>query len=176
MDDLSTVFYIIIGIIYFIYSAIKKGKPKNIPRQQPGSPVQDELDQGNEAATGEEMPRRPSFEDLLREFTQEEPPAAPKEVVEETTYETYEEPVNTYVPDTTYPTYQEEKKAPSIYDEYQNIQVTEEDIVRRPLFKASEADEAPVNKFGAELREMLKNRDGLKKAIIINEILKPKYF
>ncbi len=172
MDDLSTVFYIIIGIIYFIYSAIKKGKSKNIPRNQPGSPVPDEFDQGTEESTGGQMPKRPSFEDLLREFTQEEPPAAPKEVIEET-YETYEEPVHTYVPDTTY---QEEKKAPSIYDAYQNIQVTEEDIVRRPLFKANDADEARVSKYGAEIRKMLKDPEGLKKAVIINEILKPKYF
>ena len=30
--------------------------------------------------------------------------------------------------------------------------------------------------LGAEIREMLKNPDGLKKTILLNEIIRPKYF
>ena len=168
MDDLSTIFYIVIGIIYFIYSAIKKSKTKNVPRNRPGSPIPGELNEDTQEPHEEPMTRRPSFEDLLREFTQETP-EAPKEVIEET----YEEPEDTYEPEYTY---NEEKKTTSIYNEYQNIHVTEEDIVGKSLFDAYDTDEDTRNKFGAEIREMLKNPEGLKKAIIVNEILKPKYF
>ena len=39
MDDLSTIFYIIVAIIYVIYSAIKRGKPKNLPQSGQEPPV-----------------------------------------------------------------------------------------------------------------------------------------
>ena len=71
-----------------------------------------------------------------------------------------------------------EKKAPSAYDPYQNVEMGDMDVLRAPsVFKApDEHEDVDTSGLGVEIREMLKNPDGLKKAILLNEIIRPKYF
>ena len=170
MDDLSTIFYIIVAIIYVIYSAIKRGKPKDLPQSGPEAPTPDEFGDVTQVPPPGKTQRRPTFEDLLREFTQPPAPEAETEVAKDP-----DQPEPFFQPEQPY---FEEKKATSIYDEYQNVEIGDDDILRRPsVFKAQDQDEEiAASKLGAEIRDMLKNPDGLKKAILLNEIIRPKYF
>ena len=172
MDDLSTIFYIIVAIIYVIYSAIKRGKPKNLPQSGQEPPVPQDFGDVTQNPPPQKNQRRPTFEDLLREFTQQEP-------VEEK--EVYEEEIDR--PSSFGPSQQpfaEEKKPASVYEKYQNVEVGDDDVLRAPsVFKAvnEEYEETTSSSvLGAEIREMLKNPDGLKKTILLNEIIRPKYF
>ena len=172
MDDLSTIFYIIVAIIYVIYSAIKKGKPKNLPQQGQEPPVPQDFGDVTQDSQPPKGQRRPTFEDLLREFTQQEPFVKEKEVYEEeidkpSSFEPSQQP------------FVEEKKPASVYEQYQNVEVGNDDVLRAPsVFKAVEEDyeETSTSALGAEVREMLKSPDGLKKTILLNEIIRPKYF
>ena len=172
MDDLSTIFYIILAIIYVIYSAIKRGKPKDLPTGGPGSPPPDEFDEATQGSPQGDTQRRPTFEDLLREFTEQPEPVREKQEVQEKV----EEPQQVFEPGQPVWT---GKKAPSAYDQYQNVEMGDMDVLRAPsVFKAPDESEEDVDTsgLGVEIREMLKNPDGLKKAVLLNEIIRPKYF
>lgn len=172
MDDLSTIFYIIVAIIYVIYSAMKRGKPKKLPQNGPDSPIPGDFGEVTQESTPGKTQRRPNFEDLLREFTQQqEPKVKEKEIAEEEIDQS--EPFF----ETERPFVAESKKS-SVYDEFQNVEVSEVDVLRAPsVFKAQEDyNGKDTSRLGVDIREMLKNPDGLKKAILLNEIIRPKYF
>lgn len=169
MDDLSTIFYIIVAIVYVIYSAIKRGKPKELPKNGPGSPIPGEFDDVTQESPSGDSQRRPTFEDLLREFTQPQP------VPERGITEELDEPEEPYRSEGVAV---EEKKAASIYDAYQNVEIGGDDIFKGPRLFAPEEEyeEEETNKLASEIRDMLKSPDGLKKTILLNEIIRPKYF
>lgn len=168
MEDISTILYIIIGIIYVIYTALKK--PKG---QSPGQPTTRRPPSESYDDTAEGQPsgeRRPTFEDLLREFQQavdpERVPAPEPEPVPAPVEETIHEVVST----TTNP-----------FDDYKQTEPTSiAEMYKESLFKAYDTEEEEekeeVNETALEIRQMLMDPDGIKKAIIVNEILRSKYF
>ena len=173
MDDLSTIFYIIVAIIYVIYSAIKRGKPKNLPQNGPEAPLPEDFEEVTGEAPTRKTQRRPTFEDLLREFTQQQEPAVETQEVAE---EKVEQPKPFF--ETEKP-FVEKRSQSTAYDEFQNVEVSDVDVLKAPsVFKAEKEyeDQQHTSGLGADIREMLKSPDGLKKTILLNEIIRPKYF
>ena len=73
--DYSTILYVILGIIYFIFSGISKNKKKAQGRAQKNGPS------GTETIGPPTVSRRPTFEELLEEFTGQKPLAPEPELV-----------------------------------------------------------------------------------------------
>lgn len=159
MDDIKVLLYIVFGVIYVI-SRIMKSRKK---QQNPASP--------SEESNNKVPEKEVSFEDLLKEFTQEKPQ---EPVVQ------YEEPITNEEPpleETQWAGSDEE--ATSVYEDSikaaESVSMKEQGhshhLERFGVFEEEEEDT-----FLADLRMDLQETDGLKKALIYKEILDRKHF
>lgn len=173
-DSLSTILYIIIAIAYFLFSILRKGKPKNKPKNFPTPTGSGDFEEY--VPEERRQQKRPSFEDLLKEFTQE--PTASKEEKEEEVIELPDVEIQASKPASI-------TTAPSPYAKYQQVDYeTPKTESQTPFYKSNKRmvkiektqDVKRSNQRASEIAELLRNPDGLKKAVILSEILKTKYF
>jgi len=168
MDDIQFWLYLAFGAIYFITRMFKKKKSQQ-------SEDEDFSDSQNK-------PKPVSFEDLLKEFTQEEnPQETPKYTIEE------EVPAQREI-------VQEEVKAPyeegrtRRFSDDESRKIYEESIKRAEgadlaferdvHFKSKTAleEESEENhEIAQDIREMLNDPDEAKRAVILGEIFNRKY-
>ncbi len=164
--DISVI-YIVVAVIWFIVKVIGKGaKGKNTPHAPLPGNFEDILNAPREG----KVEKRPSFEDLLKEFTQEfdeptqqEPP--PKEIFVEETHK---------------PMVHETKYTPApvlSYDD-SSVSITKESVstAKDLHFESYQIEEEEETHLAEEVNAMLKSPDGIRQAVLINEILTPKYF
>lgn len=185
MDE-KVIFYIVLGIIYFIYNAIKKKKPEN----EPGPDRPQSRPQTNK-------PQPVSFEDLLREITEgKQPEKFPDLPVNEQKTE-YRQPLPRPQPE--YVDYdddleeeEESLEKMSFDDERSNkaYEDAKEMAFNRPsLEETLKLDQ--VNTTFGRFKEFEKKQDsgvlfeyvkdlrdpmGFKKALILSEVLNRKHF
>ena len=158
MDDIQTIIYIIIAVLYILSRVLKKKKPPPVEEQE----KMESMESGPEAQTAPPKPPPITFQDLLRDFEgrtkpkkqkKEEPPPPAPELRDEEVKATFERSTETAKKVKRFDTQGEFKKA---------------------VFKAYEIDEKE-NVKAAELAEMLKNPQDIKNAIILKEILETKF-
>ena len=158
--------YIIIGIIWFLVKIIGKGSKGN---KTPHAPLPGNFEDILNAPREGKVEKRPSFEDLLKEFTQESeqptkqaPP--PKEIFVEERHE---------------PMVHEKKYVPVPVVDYDDtpVSITKEGVptLRELQFEPYRITEEE-NHLAEEVSDMLKSPEGIRQAVLINEILNPKYF
>lgn len=148
--DISTLLYILFAVIYFIFS---KGKKKPKKQSRPSS----RSSQPQPAAPASEPQRRPTFEELLEEFT------GLKTVEEKAKPEPVLAPA--VVPETR-PLPRRESKA-VVNEGRSSHRSMDSDFERFEEFE----EEAPQHAFIDDLR----NPDTARKAFIYSEIFKRKY-
>ncbi len=162
--DISVI-YIVVAVIWFIVKVIGKGSKGN---KTPHAPIPGNFEDILNAPREGKVGKRPSFEDLLKEFTQEsEAPTQetpPKEIFVEERHE---------------PMVHEKKYVPVPVLDYDDtpVSITKEGV---PTLKELQFEtyqmEAPDTHLATEVNDMLKSPDGIRQAVLINEILTPKYF
>ena len=182
MNDLEIYIYIALAVIYFLSRAFRK---KN-PAKPPGRPSQTSSQKDNDHSTKTEKPL--TFEDLLREFTGQKDEPVPETRVEEIEEENYESLEQEYINaeeqpySTEYENYDESqyKSYEEVYGKGEHMKTLDEQIqinepVRKRFNEYKIKEELNVHK-ASRFRELLKNKDSLKDAIILKEILDRKYF
>jgi len=174
MDDIQTLLYLIIAVIYVLARVLRKRKPR--------VPPQDQADTDLPPVVKQKPKQKPvSFEDILKELTgeskkeprpkQEEPPIEMEKVKEpQTTKHFLDEDIEE--------SYQEAvKKAEKVKP--RKIETVPEGISKSPLksvhFVAYEVEEVKENPLAKEIVKMLKDPEDVKKAIVLREILDRKY-
>ncbi len=184
MDE-KIIFYIILGIIYFIYNAVKKKKPDN----EPGPDRPQSRPQTNK-------PQPVSFEDLLREITEgKEPQKFPESPVNQKTeyrqplpkpkpaYVDYDDDLEdeekslektSFDDDRSNKAYEEAKKMafnrPSLEETLKLDQVNTT-FGRFKVFEKKE-DSGVLFEYVKDLRDP----KGFKKALILSEVLNRRHF
>lgn len=149
--DLSTLLYILFGIIYFVFASGKK-KNKNTPKRQnrPANP------QPTQTATDR---RKPTFEELLEEFT------GNKTIIPEPAPAPIPKPVKVYEAPKPVPTLKE-KSITTAYDKLEHRSISS------PFAKFDEFDgDREEKKFIDDLHDP----DTARKAFIYSEIFRRKY-
>lgn len=181
MDDLELYIYIALGAIYFLSRVFRKKKPVSPPRKHHDSDSGDAYEQPSR----KEKPV--TFEDLLKEFTgQKEKHEYEYEEDAEELEESYNEEkylreeedklIDEYETD-------EEVKYKS-YEEIYNVKrdfKTLDEQVKLESTEKKRFDEYKIEKSvnihtAKRYRELLQNKDSIKDAIILKEILDRKYF
>jgi hypothetical protein len=178
MNDLELYIYIALALIYFLTRAFK---PKKNPR--PPGKYEESASDPSETPARPARERQMTFEELLQEFTgykeppQTEAPPAYEEQVEEEIQEKKEE--YQY-----YEGYDDYKK--SSYAEYSSfaeekgkmITIDEQISFEEPLERKFEwgVDELVESSYTTKYRKMLQNRESIRDAIIMKELLDRKYF
>ncbi|MEL7002474.1 MAG: hypothetical protein AAFN93_07035 [Bacteroidota bacterium] len=158
MDNIQIILYIVFIAIALLSRLLKAKKP------EPKRPVQDPSD------TSEPI----SFEDLLKEFTGEKPRTETvlEEADQSLEYVDYETEERHYDDDRALETY---RTATAGADKFKTLDQQVELNVDRPLFghfdEYDDEEETNTN----DLVTMLKDEDGIRKAVILSEILKRKY-
>ncbi len=146
--DFGTLIYIILAIIYFVVNGATKSKKKTQPkRPRPSRPATETL--------GPPPVNRPSFEELLEEFTTGKKATALEEHEEEKVQTTIVEKK---------PLVSEAKPLP-VFEKHQRM---EQDFSHFDVF---EEEEVEVSPYAAMFQDM----DATKKAFVASEILKRKY-
>lgn len=189
MDNLQFWLYVIIGVIYLITQVRKKSKEQSIPPQSPvpRKEVSENPRWKPEQTSSSPTPKTISFEDLLREITEAKIPKSEQE------YQSYEdaEYVN-YDDDLT----EEGINAEEVVTSTTNDSIYKELALAKSRDYASESLESSlklenvkmdygrfkefetasnINLLELYTRE-LRDPEGFKKAVILTEVLKPKYF
>ncbi len=186
MDDLQFWLYVIIGVIYLITQVRKKAKQsQDIPTDRPVSRERHtpEPNRNSDTATPTPTSKPISFEDLLREITEAktgkaEPEYDPYEPEEEY----YDEPrqaqtsevIDYAKPEYTYSAYEEAKTR-----DYSSLSLEEslklEDVdVKYGKFREFETG-TQANLLDLYTKD-LRDPEGLKKAVILTEVLSPRHF
>jgi len=181
MSDLELYIYIGLALIYFITRALKQKKTPRPPgNYRNPTPMEQE--------SSRESPReRPmTFEELLQEFTgNKEPaptftPAAAEELQEEEEVETIAEDseIQTYegyddYKTSGYTSYEE------LYEKSQNLSTIDEQVsLEERMEKEFEEEYEPKTETfyrAGKYRQMLMRKESLRDALILKEILNPKY-
>ncbi len=180
MDDLELYIYLALGVIYFLSRAFRKKKPVTPPQNQRKTDSREDYDQ----APQKEKPV--SFEDLLREFTGQ------KKEPEYDYEEEYKEDDRSYDGDSYY---REEEKSGTeyetaeeveyksydeVYDVNKDLKTLDEqvdlELSKKKRFEEYKIEEGVNIHTAKRFRELLQNKDSIKDAIILKEILDRKYF
>jgi hypothetical protein len=180
MDDLELYIYIALALIYFFSRAFRKKKRVKPPQ----STQRTSSDDAQRPAARTEKPL--TFEDLLREFTgqKEEKAFEGEEIIEmgedvlnDQRYDYTEDNLsdtNTGYNQDTYKNYEE------IYGSSKNLKTLDEqvslDTRGRKRFDTYKIKESENIHVAQRFREILKNKNTVKDAIILKEILDRKYF
>jgi len=165
MDDIGTLFYIILFVLYFISRAFKKKKKAAKPMQQ------EEEVRERKSETGK---KPTSFEELLRELSgdkgEEEEDDAPREQTapREAERETFSSEREEDVRSTFERSVQAAKKASTIAER----KIPTVETGRFKLFALEDEGESPP---ASEYLRMLQDPQDVKKAIVLKEILDRKY-
>lgn len=144
--DFGTLIYIILGIIYFIFTSANKKKKNTLPKTP--SP-----DQPQAETLGPPPGSRPSFEELLEEFTtgktkevREEKELAPVFVEEKKPMVSKSKPL---------PIFEKHKRMKQDFNQFEEFEEKEE--------------------VKSEYATMFSDLEGAKKAFVASEIFKRKY-
>ncbi len=143
--DFGTLIYIILGIIYFIFSKSKKNNKK--PQPKGARPAE-----ASAETVGPPPGQRPSFEELLEEFTTGKTREVEPEILEPAFVEQKEQMVS-------------ESKPLPIFEKHKRM--------KQDFSQFKEFEEEEVN--NSEYAEMFSDLDGAKKAFVASEIFKRKY-
>lgn len=180
MDE-KILIYIVIGIIYFLFNRLKKKNPE-----------EQEVDRPADEASDTNRPRPVSFEELLREITEGKQPQAPP-VFESKPQYRQPEPEPAYV-DYDDNIESEEKSLEKVtFDQERTNEIYEN--AKRMAFNRPSLEEslklADVNTSYGKFKEFevkseqnilveytkdLRDPKGLKKALILSEVLNRKHF
>ena len=193
MDDLQFWLYVILGIVYLISQVRKKSKQQqNLPPEKPLSTKpasqtpQWKTETQNQNPTT--SPKTLTFEELLREITEAKTPKSTPE------YETYKQPEYVDYDDNIGEEIQDledvdydYRKTDSIYSKYDEAKAKDYSNYSLEESQKLEAVDMKFGKFKefeTETRENLldlytrdlKGLEGMKRAVVLNEVLNPKYF
>lgn len=148
--DYTTILYVILGIVYFIFTGISKNKKKAQEQaRKTGVP-------GTETVGPPPVSKRPTFEELLQEFTGLEPLAPepqPVSVVQEVVA-----PIKVAEP---------QRKQPV----RASIKEAKKEVLPLSSFEAYDVDEVEREDYAA----MFSDLDSAKRAFIASEIFQKKY-
>lgn len=180
MNDLELYIYIALALIYFLSRAFRSKKPQGPPRQSgKRQPVTD----NEQSSSGE---KSVTFEDLLKEFMgqkEEEIPAVPEEIIsDEISGEKKAHDLTESYAEPTYPTYEETayKSYEEVYSNTGDLKTLDEQVSLnlpgRKRFDKYKIQEQENIHAASRFREILQNRNSVKDAIILKEILDRKYF
>jgi len=182
MDD-KILFYIVLGIIYFLFNRLKKKKPVDETDFDPSQ---------NPSPQNGSKPM--SFEDLLKEITEAKHPQAPQPTVtRRIEYESYKKPEPAYVDydddledeekslekieidqDRTNKVYEEAKKLafnrPSLEETLKLKDVNTNDG------KFEQFEKKEVGGIWVDYMKELRDPKGFKKAFILSEVINRKHF
>ena len=166
MDDIQTILYIAIGVIYLVARALKRRKSQ-IPPPVPGDQVQ-EVEEATERTPQRKRPL--SFGDLIKEVRGQVSRPEPKAEAEPEP-ERHRQPL---VSDPeTQETYQKSiKEAKRLKKKTRKI---ESKMSSLRLLREQDAEEETSIYMAKEIADSLKNNWDIKKAMVINEILTRKY-
>lgn len=168
MDDIQNLLYFAFLIIWFLWRAFSGGKKKKNQKQHPTPPL-------NQPANYPESTSEPAqpvtFEDILRELSGAPPREAPKpQSVPESTYHEEEE---ASFEDVYGRSYQDDpKQSEETTAEYSS---GHPDYVIEGGFKEFAIKRNRGSKVARDVRKLLRKPGGLKKAIVLKEILDRKY-
>lgn len=176
--DAGNIIYLVAIIIYFIYTAFKKGKPEG------------ELDRPEVPQERKEQRRPVSFEDLLKEIRSGQQQM--EKDLQQTgqgraaedrpfTQKTSQEKTNTYHP--------QKNKQPKAYEQFQG-EVSEREMPKLRTLNEQISLEASLEGIKSSLRsdivekekkenryrQLLKDPRSVKDAVILSEVLTRKYF
>jgi hypothetical protein len=187
MDDLQFWLYVIIGVIYLLTQIRKKA------RQSQDSPTPKPVSHKRSApeSTWHSEPTAPpttkkpvSFEDLLREITEAKSlKAEPEYDMEEVDFEYDDEPVEDHrvrdvvdhrKPEYTYDQYEAAKAHDYSKDSLEESLKLENVDMGYGKFREFETAK-PVNLLDLYTKD-LRDPEGLKKAVILTEVLSPRHF
>ena len=172
MDDLELYIYIALGVIYFLSRAFRK--KKSVTPQQNKRNADSAQDYDEDTRTEKTV----TFEDLLREFTGQK---------EESKYEyeeEVEEPDSSYVEESPREYAATEEVEYKSYDEVYNVnkdlKTLDEQVnleaTGKKRFEEYKIEEGVNVHTANRFRELLRNKDSIRDAIILKEILDRRYF
>lgn len=164
MDD-SILYYLVLGAIYVLSKIFGKKKNQDIPAEV------DEFEEVNTPRPAKKP--APTFEDILKELTGEQSPVFTKEEKEEPLQPAPEPVLATELVD-----YQKKNIEALEADDLIDI-VPHKPIERKkPQFERDIhfiVEEEEGEDVGADIDEMLSDYDGIRKAIVLKEVLDRKY-
>jgi len=174
MDNPEILFYIAAALIYFFTRGRKK-KRRKIPPSQTSQAPQDKT-----ATDAPSTKPTLSFEELLKEITGQtakQTPAEPPVVAEEPTLTPTPTPTPKPAPKSSF---DDERSAETYRRAAKKAkQETRSKVVKKPKGVSGRDDAYKItddrNVLAEELREMLKDPDDVRKAVVVSEILKRKY-
>jgi hypothetical protein len=183
--DLQFWLYVIVGVIYLISRLRKKPQgPTDFPEYGPENPVpQREKNQPGRAEEG--APKQLTFEELLKEITEgKTPPKTPPTRLPEPVYETYEDDEveeeqdleverGKYRDESLITTYEEAKRQAFVRPSLEETMKLQDTEVKFGRFREFEKEDR--RDVLAGFLSELKDPEGLKKAIVMSEILKRKF-
>ncbi|WP_422359687.1 hypothetical protein [Reichenbachiella sp.] len=164
MDD-SILYYLVLGAIYVLSKLFGKKKNRDIPA---------EVDQYEELDTPKPTKKpAPTFEDILKELTGEQTPAFTKDEKEKPLQPAPEPVLATELVD-----YQ--KKNVEALDEDDLIDIVPHKPLERkkPEFQRDihfAVEEEEEDSMAGDIEEMLSDYDGVRRAILLKEVLDRKY-
>ena len=145
--DIGTLIYIVLGIIYFIFTSANRNKKKGKPKRP--KPAQSDAE-----TLGPPPIQRPTFEELLEEFTTGKRPAPDPEVINVPPASVAEErplgPASKPLP-----VFKKHKRLETEFAPFEEFE--QEEVERSPY------------------AEIFSDIDGAKKAFIASEIFKRRY-
>lgn len=164
MDD-SILYYLVLGAIYVLSKLFGKKKKQNIPA---------EVDEYEELETPRPAKKpAPTFEDILKELTGEQTPAFTKEEKQQPLQPAPEPVLATELVD-----YQ--RKNVEALDEDDLIDIVPHKPLERkkPEFERDShftVEDEEENEMANGIEEMLSDYDGVRKAMVLKEVLDRKY-
>jgi len=179
MDDLELYIYIALALIYFLSRAFRKKKPVAPPRKPQDANSSDGYEQDHRKE------KQVTFEDLLREFTgQKKEPEYEYEERPEEYEESHSEEKYYHDEESTeeYPTEEEVgyKSYEEVYSMNKDLKTLDEQVrlemAEKKRFDTYKIETGRNIHVAKRYRKMLHNKDSIKDAIILKEILDHKYF
>jgi hypothetical protein len=175
MESLKDFLPILLALLYFLISGLGSKKKKDqANRRQSSRPAQETP----EVTTQSEKPL--TFEDLLRQISgeteekrevQEEFTATVEEIeddVYQTLYDQDEE--------SKYADYNELDVANQKYSRLNDRVQIEEEVERKRVLEVIDLEDKKERGASSKIKEMLNSKEGARNAIILSEIIRPKYF
>jgi hypothetical protein len=177
MDE-KILFYIILGVIYFLFSRLKKKKPEDEP----------DFDSTNRP-TPQNGPKPMSFEDLLREITEAKQPAPQPPVIAKADYQKPKHDYVDYDDDLeeegeSLETVIDDDRANKIYEDAKKLAFNRPSLENTLKLKDVNTEYARFKEFEtkpddgvleAYIKE-LRDPKGFKKALILSEVINRKHF
>ncbi|HTE33002.1 MAG TPA: hypothetical protein VK666_21615 [Chryseolinea sp.] len=171
MDDFKIWFYLAVGAVYVLSRLLKKNpaNPVAVPEKKRDA-------KGNPAPVRKE-PKPVSFEELLREITASKVPSQPPVVDYDEPLEQEEKDLEdvdyNYRKNEVVTTYEEAKKQAFFRPSLEETMRVGDTVVTYGKFK--EFEKGVVTDVAADFLKEFTNMESLKRAVVMSEILKPKF-